>query len=145
MKYEKNKLTFFRHFMRTFVVIKNEIQQDKEQIDFGFYVTYQICSFLKDDVNYMYNVKASFKNTLACVLQNGHDNGWELHLQTVIKGANWAKGEKSVTQGIWFYIYPKLIDNVGYKLCRNQQLLPNNIKISVCVVKSWQLLTKLVP
>ena len=32
----------------------------------------------------------------------------------MITGVNWAEGQKSVTHGIWMWIYPKNIDGVSY-------------------------------
>ena len=40
------------------------------------------------------------------------DSNWENQRSTEIRGGKWAGGQKMVTEGIWMYIHPRLIENV---------------------------------
>ncbi|XP_067943066.1 guanylate-binding protein 4-like [Watersipora subatra] len=52
-----------------------------------------------------------FKIYLDYYSQFQTDKGWKVARDMPIRGWEWRCGQKSVTHGIWMYVYPKLINN----------------------------------
>ena len=46
------------------------------------------------------------------LLQHKEDGGWESQGHTEIKGVKFAGGQRTVTHGIWMWLYPNRINGV---------------------------------